>query len=56
MPKVTGSVTLYFEDIEFEDDGDLSLRDQAVEALSGAPFGEGDVADVRVDEIDGEAV
>jgi hypothetical protein len=56
MRKASGSVTLYLENVEFEDDRDLCLLDQAIEALrleSGKWF---EVEDVRVEEIDGTAL
>jgi hypothetical protein len=51
MPKVSGSVTLWFDNIEFDDEGDLSIRDQAHEALTMEARG-GDVIDVVIDTIE----
>jgi hypothetical protein len=55
MPKVSGSVTLWFENIEFEDDGDLCLRDQAIDALKEGVSGDGVIVDVEIDTLDGKA-
>jgi hypothetical protein len=55
MPKVSGSVTLWFEGVEFEDDAALSIRDQAVEALEGEVFGRGEVIEVVIDTLSGAA-
>jgi hypothetical protein len=52
MPKVSGSVTLWFEDVEF-DDGELCLQDLAIEALQDEAFGRGEIIEVKIDTIDG---
>lgn len=52
MPKVSGSIVLYFENLEFGDEDGLSLKDQAYDALKSEVFSsDGDVVDVIIDEI-----
>lgn len=52
MPKVSGSVTLWFEDIEFDDDGELSIRDQAFDALKDEVLSSsGEVVEVQIDSV-----
>lgn len=51
MPKVTGSIIVWFENIEFEDDGEMTLQDQAHGVLKSQSLSEGDVVGIEIDEV-----